>query len=176
MLSRYAVAWGRHEGVALTRSDMAGDREWYRCLEYDAVYRTLGIDHNVWCFRSIGKSGNEANGSFIGRAAGRPDFTGRQKAIVAEGYALLAPLVGGALARFAEPSPAALSPRLRQVLRCILEGDGDKQIAARLTISPHTVNQYVKAIFQHFGVQSRAELMARWVRRGWAGGFAWAEE
>jgi DNA-binding CsgD family transcriptional regulator len=62
------------------------------------------------------------------------------------------------------------------VLRCVLDGDGDKQVAARLRISVYTVNQYVKLIFRHFGVRSRAELMARWVRRGWANGFTWAEE
>jgi DNA-binding CsgD family transcriptional regulator len=50
-----------------------------------------------------------------------------------------------------------------------LEGDGDKQIAARLVLSKYTVNQYTKLIFRHFGVNSRPELLARWVRRGYGG-------
>lgn len=172
----YARRLRHQEGAALSGSDLIGEREVLRGLDYQEVYRTIGVHHVLWCSRFIPGAPDETNGGLFWRSAGRSDFRDREKAIVAEGYALLAPLVGGALARFAEPSPAALSPRLRQVLRCILEGDGDKQIAARLTISPHTVNQYVKAIFQHFGVRSRAELMARWVRRGWANGFAWAEE
>jgi DNA-binding CsgD family transcriptional regulator len=65
---------------------------------------------------------------------------------------------------------------VRQVLRCLLEGDGDKQIAARLGLSPHTVNQYAKAVFQHFGVRSRAELLARWVRRSFPARFAWEDD
>ena len=89
---------------------------------------------------------------------------------------MLAPLVGGPLAWFAEPQPSQLPPRVRQVLRCLLEGDGDKQAAARLGISPHTVNVHTKAIFRHFGVQSRAELLARWVRRGWGGRCAWIDD
>jgi DNA-binding CsgD family transcriptional regulator len=59
------------------------------------------------------------------------------------------------------------------VLACLLEGDGDKQIAARLSISPYTVNQYTKAIFSHFGCQSRAELLSRWIRRYSGGRFPW---
>ena len=76
-------------------------------------------------------------------------------------------MVGGALAEYQEPAPSQLPPRVRQVLRCLLEGDGDKQIAARLQLSPHTVNQYIKTIYAHFQVNSRPELLARWVRRAW---------
>jgi DNA-binding NarL/FixJ family response regulator len=83
--------------------------------------------------------------------------------------------MGGPLARFTDPSPYELPPRARQVLACLLEGDGDKQVAARLAISGHTVNQYAKAIFQHFGVRSRAELLARWIRRGWGNTFPWVD-
>jgi hypothetical protein len=61
------------------------------------------------------------------------------------------------------------------VLRCLLEGDSDKQVGLRLGLPRHTVNQYAKQIFAHFGVGSRAELLARWVRRGWGGRFVWAE-
>ena len=64
-------------------------------------------------------------------------------------------MIGGPLARFAEPSPAALAPRARRVLKCLLEGDSDKQIAARLGLSVNTVNWYAKQIHGHFGVQTR---------------------
>ena len=52
----------------------------------------------------------------------------------------------------------------------------DKQIAARMGISGYTVNQYVKHVFVHVGVNTRAELLARWVRRGWGSRAAWADE
>jgi DNA-binding CsgD family transcriptional regulator len=52
------------------------------------------------------------------------------------------------------------------------QGDGDKQVAARVGLTRHTVNQYVKVLFRHFGVSSRAELLARWVRRGFPGRFS----
>jgi DNA-binding CsgD family transcriptional regulator len=83
--------------------------------------------------------------------------------------------VGGPLARFSDPSPCDLAPRVRQVLALLLQGDGDKQIASRLKISPHTVNQYLKTLYRHFRVESRAELLARWIRRGWGEQFPWVD-
>ncbi len=84
-------------------------------------------------------------------------------------------MIGGPLARVAEPTPMALPPSVRRVLACILEGDGDKQIAAKLGLSIYTVNDYTKTIYRHFGVQSRSQLLARWVRRGWPSLASWAE-
>jgi DNA-binding NarL/FixJ family response regulator len=58
-----------------------------------------------------------------------------------------------------------LSPRLRQMLDALMTGASEKQIADQLGISPHTAHQYVKAVFRRFGVTSRAELMAKALRR-----------
>ena len=60
---------------------------------------------------------------------------------------------------------ADLPPRLRQTLEGLLGGDSEKQIAHRLGLSRHTVHVYVKALYKRFGVSSRGELLARWVRR-----------
>ena len=55
-----------------------------------------------------------------------------------------------------------LSPRQRQTLRRSLAGDLEKQVAAaKLGLSRHTVHVYVKAIYRHFGVSSRGELLAK---------------
>ena len=58
---------------------------------------------------------------------------------------------------------ATLSPRLRDVLERLLAGDGEKQIAAALGLSRHTVHDYVRQIYVAFGVGSRGELLARFV-------------
>lgn len=64
------------------------------------------------------------------------------------------------------PAPAVpLSPRTRQTLDCLLAGDSEKQVAARLGLSRHTVHVYVKTLYRRFGVSSRGELFARFVRR-----------
>lgn len=170
---RYFDELAVNDGVCLSRSDLLSDRDWYRTWSWQAINEPMGIDHYLWCIRRL------PTGAGYGmivpvRAINRRDFTAREKAIVREAHAVLAPLVGGPLARFNEPSPADLAPRVRHVLRCLLEGDSDKQVALRLGISKYTVNQYVKVIFNHFGVITRPELLARWIRRGWGARCVWA--
>ena len=68
--------------------------------------------------------------------------------------------------RIAEPDHEGLSPRLRQTLGCLLEGHSEKEIADRLRLSATTIHQYVTALYRHFGVQSRAQLMAQAIGPG----------
>lgn len=58
-----------------------------------------------------------------------------------------------------------LSPRLEQVLRLLLSGDSTKQIAVKLDLSHHTVNEYIETLYRRCGVSSRGELLSRFVRR-----------
>ena len=62
-------------------------------------------------------------------------------------------------------SPAGLSPRMRQTLERLLAGDSEKEIAARLGLSRHTVHVYVKSLYRRFDVCSRGELFARFIDR-----------
>ncbi len=162
-------------GACVSRTDLVSERDWRRSEYYGCIHEPVGFGHTLLCALPLPSCGNELNAiSLLRPAATRGDFSGRDRLLVQEAQALLAPLVGGPLAGFKQPSPTALSPRVRQVLRCLLEGDGDKQVAHRLGISRHTVNQYTKTIFKHFCVQSRAELMAIWIRRSF-GRFSWTE-
>ena len=58
-----------------------------------------------------------------------------------------------------------LSPRLDQVLSCLLRGDGEKQIARSLSLSIHTVHCHVRRIYIAFDVHSRSDLMALFLQR-----------
>ena len=61
--------------------------------------------------------------------------------------------------------PAArLSPRMRQTLDRLLAGDSEKEVAARFGRSRHTVHAYVKKLYERYGVSSRGELFALFVR------------
>lgn len=156
-------------GTALARSDLLTERDWDRAWCRHNLHKVAGVDHAVWCFGSIprGKDDNWS-GILLCRAEGRPNFSPREKGIIRECHAALLPLIGGPLARFSDPSPSALPPRIRLVLRCLLEGDSDQQIAARMKLSRYTINEYVDRIYRHFGVQSRPILLARWIRRRWS--------
>lgn len=69
-----------------------------------------------------------------------------------------------------QSGPALLSPRLQATLFCLLEGDSEKGVAARLGSSPTTIHQYVRALYRRFGVASRAQLLGQVLRRVNAGG------
>ena len=58
-----------------------------------------------------------------------------------------------------------LPPRLRQTMRSLLAGDSEKQAAAKLGVSPHTVHVYVKSLYKRYQVSSRGELLSKWVRK-----------
>jgi DNA-binding CsgD family transcriptional regulator len=54
-----------------------------------------------------------------------------------------------------------LPPRLSQTLTELLAGHSEKEIAAKLDLSRHTIHNYVKALHQRFEVSSRGELLAK---------------
>ena len=55
----------------------------------------------------------------------------------------------------------SLTARERDVLGAIARGASTAEIAAELFLSPHTVRDYVKAVFEKLEVSSRGELVAR---------------
>ena len=176
IVNAYLARLPSSAGEGLARVDLIPDQDWYRSRYYQLLHRTLGADATLACLQPVPRARGDVCEVYLLRAIGEPRFSGRDRKVMQEAMALVTPLVGGPLARFTEPSPAGLVPRARQVVRCLLEGDTDKQVGLRLGLPRHTVNQYTKRVFAHFGVGSRAELLARWVRRGWGGRFAWAEE
>ncbi|WP_242911011.1 helix-turn-helix transcriptional regulator [Actinomadura terrae] len=56
-----------------------------------------------------------------------------------------------------------LSPRERVVIDHVLEGLSSKQIARRLHVSPHTLNDHLKSIYRKAGVSTREELLSRFL-------------
>ena len=60
----------------------------------------------------------------------------------------------------------SLTNREREILALLADGLGNKQIAARLGVSPNTVKTHLELLFEKIGVRSRAEAVAVGVRRG----------
>lgn len=59
-----------------------------------------------------------------------------------------------------------LTPREKEVLQMLASGLGNKQIAAHLKISEHTVKFHVASILGKLGASSRTEAVALGLRRG----------
>ncbi len=82
-----------------------------------------------------------------------------------EGRPTAPPVLPPAAAVSPSQATAGLPPRVGQTLKYLLTGDSEKQVALRLNLSPHTVHVYVKKLYRHFKVSSRAELLALHLRR-----------
>ena len=86
-----------------------------------------------------------------------------------------ASLVAGGTRRVAiivEPAhPARIAPLLmaaygltereQQVTRLVLQGSSTAEIASRLVVSAHTVQQHLKSVFAKTGVRSRRDLVGK---------------
>ncbi len=59
-----------------------------------------------------------------------------------------------------------LSPRQEQIIGLIALGLSDKEISARLAISPHTVRTYLDRLYQHLGCRTRTHAVALWLIEG----------
>jgi DNA-binding CsgD family transcriptional regulator len=60
----------------------------------------------------------------------------------------------------------ALTPRELEVLRLVAHGLGNKEIAAELALSTHTVKYHLASVLAKLGVRSRTEAVSRGIRTG----------
>ncbi|GGL42943.1 helix-turn-helix transcriptional regulator [Planomonospora parontospora] len=119
----------------------------------------------------VNKARAIAAGRDTGTARARLQVGGRW--VVIHGFALRqANNEGGRTALVIEPAKAAevapliirayrLGPREQQVVRLVSAGLATAEIAARLSLSPHTVRGYLKQIFEKVEVSTRGELIAK---------------
>lgn len=154
--------------ITRTRGQIYRDELWYRSKTFNEVHKACGIDHYVFSIARLPRvdHGKDLfNSVWVHRPLGSGMFGRREWWLVRTVHGRLAQMVGRELATPVEPGPTRLSPRRRQVLAALLEGDSEKQVAGRLGLKPATVHEHVAAIYGHFGVSSRAELMATFVGR-----------
>jgi len=59
----------------------------------------------------------------------------------------------------------SLTPAQLRVYDLLVQGLIEKEVAAQLGISVHTVHDHVKAIYKTFSVSTRGELVSRWATR-----------
>jgi DNA-binding CsgD family transcriptional regulator len=147
-----------------TRSTIVSDAAWYRSRDFNDYRKPAGVDHCLVSVYEMSRQGGMA-GIVLARGLAERDFSPGEVRLLEFFHEELGPLIGRQLVSATEPSPETLSPRLRQTLACLVEGDSEKQVAARLGLSPTTVHEYVTALYRRFGVQSRGELLAHVLRR-----------
>jgi DNA-binding CsgD family transcriptional regulator len=146
------------------REEVISDAEWGRSVVFNDFVRRGGLDLGVLSQQAFGSAGR-AVAVILYSSFGGAALPERGRRLVHLAQQELAPLLGTALAVAGEPGWSDLPPRWRQTLDCLLDGDSEKQAALRLKISRQTIHQYVKRLYGHFGVSSRGELLALFLRR-----------
>ena len=106
---------------------------------------------------------DDATGTVSGlgliRRAGRPRFTARDAQVVHVIASEVPWLHDAATPQTKGEGVQNLPPRLRPVMAMLIDGKTRKQIAHGLGLSVHTVADYIKDIYKHFGVSGRVGLM-----------------
>jgi len=150
--------------VTRLRRQVVSDRDWYRS-RHVGEYRQAGrMDDCIYSFaRTNGKGRIRGIGAH--RQRGDPQrFTHRDRFLVHVTQKLLDQRPELLEPRLSLRQLAiTLPPRHQRVLRKVLEGLAEKEIAKRLDLSVHTVHGYMKDLYLAFNVQSRPELMAMWI-------------
>jgi DNA-binding NarL/FixJ family response regulator len=101
--------------------------------------------------------------SYIRKGAARSELLQAIRA-VNSGQRYISPEIGRCLADHV--SHSGLTAREREVLQYMLEGRSNKQIAASLDLSEHTINIHVKNILSKLGVTGRTEAVTVALRKG----------
>jgi DNA-binding CsgD family transcriptional regulator len=150
--------------VTRTRRDVVSDEIWYACDFYKNHWLPAHVEDFLFDVYPIGDG--VISGIALHRERGKALFSDRERCLVH----LLTSQIDW-LHRAGTDVPAAgkvgaLTIRQRAVMLLLLQGEGRKQIARKLSISEHTVGDHLKAIHTHFSVSSRGELLAQFISGG----------
>lgn len=143
--------------IAVRAMSLLAEQEWLE-LPSGQYMRECGIELN--CLTTASAQGPKRNVLTIHRQRGTGELSPRELTVIKLIHRELEADMGVALASFGEPSVLELTPSVRAVLLGLLQGESLKETSHRLGLSEHTARDYTKVIHRHFGVSSRAELLA----------------
>jgi DNA-binding CsgD family transcriptional regulator len=172
-LSKTLLAKIYHNGqgtITAARRDVVHDNDWYKSPNVERFRRPAALDDCIVSVQRHEKNSTDEGSLRVLMVFRKWDaptrFGVRERRLVDILHAGLEWMYHAEATMERVTRATELSPRLRQTLVCLLAGDTERQTAERLSLSIHTVHDYVKALYTHFGVSSRSELVSRWVQSG----------
>jgi DNA-binding CsgD family transcriptional regulator len=154
----------RQGWATAARGDLSDDRSYHAAPFYRDFQRHIDCDDFVVSVRIVDLP-RRPESITIDRPHGAPRFGPRETALLKLLHDEIAPLVGVRLATEAHLCRDGLSRRLNETLSLLLDGKSEKEAARSLGLAPRTVHEYVTALYAHFNVCSRGELLAYFIRR-----------
>tara|TARA_R110002072_G_scaffold42064_21_gene118898 strand:- start:172462 stop:173259 length:798 start_codon:yes stop_codon:yes gene_type:complete len=150
--------------MVLSRDQIWGRASWYRSHTFNEIHRECGIDDYVISICPTNIPGR-CTTLWLHKGVGSQDFTQREQEIISMVHMTINTEIGTYLAAADEPALSSLTNRRLQVLDRLLAGDSEKQIAYQLEVGKAAIHDHVLAIYRHFGVSSRGELLAKFIGR-----------
>lgn len=151
--------------LARRREDICTDRDWCGSMHYNDYYRPADIEH-VLPSSLVPEGISGIGGFFFTALRERSDgpFNPRDVRLIAHVLSAVRAHLGFTLRPFGTTTPDDPTPRQRMVLALLVRGLSEAEIAHQLALSPHTVRQHIKGLYQHLGVGSRLDLQAAYAR------------
>jgi DNA-binding CsgD family transcriptional regulator len=163
--SEYPLSIQRHsrERRALKISDFVSCLQLHRLDYYQHALRPMGVEHQirVWLPAPPGL----ARFLYINRARVDGDFGERDRELLE----LLRPYLAATRDRFdlgELPSVDLLTEREAEILAWVARGKTNKEIAALLVLSPHTVRSHLENTYGKLRVHTRTAAIARAFENG----------
>jgi hypothetical protein len=150
-------------GALRTRSleSVVDTPEWQRSRHYNEYVRACRLNDRITSSVQLPETSPiAAQVIVLHRSAPDGPYPQCAKRLVHLFHEELIPLLGRQLTLPGGPDEKAALPfQLQRVLRYLLCGDSEKQVAVRLGLSAYTVNRHVQRLYRRFDVHSRGELM-----------------
>jgi DNA-binding CsgD family transcriptional regulator len=147
---------------AFRRCELVNDKDYYSSESYNLIAKAAGVDDTLVAWFQENTPGSVTAMAFQ-RGWGESQFSPRQREMMALVVDEMRVLYEAGKLNKNSPIPQNLPPRLSRLLGELLTGKGEKQIATALGLSRFTVNDYAKDLYRYIGVESRAELMAKFI-------------
>jgi DNA-binding CsgD family transcriptional regulator len=160
-----AILGDKPEHHTALKQQLVTHEEFVTSENYQQFYQHCGLSACIISYYPVSSVGH-FSGIGVHRVAGKPDFTERDRRIVHLIASEIDWLHRAGVPESPAPSAVPLTQRQRQVLFFLLAGDSVKQVATKLELSTHTINDYVKVIHKHYNVGSRGELLAKFLGTG----------
>jgi DNA-binding CsgD family transcriptional regulator len=145
--------------VTVRRSDLVGNKAWYASALHNELHRPGRLDDVIMSVRFLGGSDEAVSALVFKRAAGDPPFSIEERELL-HLFQAESDWIFRRESRPPQDLIDGLTRREQETLGLLLTDASEKEVAARLGISPHTVHDYVKRLYRKIGVSSRAALMA----------------
>jgi DNA-binding CsgD family transcriptional regulator len=158
MTASMAQAMIKHGHVTRLRQDVI-ENDWFLNSPANPYWRAANVGPILFSLRPIPEIGTSVIAFY--RPVSAPLFTPREARIAHIVLTEVSWLHKAGMPHAEARDVPLLPPRCRLILNQLVRGRSRKEIADDLDLSLHTVNDYLKQIFRHFGVHSQTQLIAR---------------